>query len=534
MTAPATLPQQPQQSDFALSKWLERATVACLILLAAAAPISIAATQTAWLLSMLFWVARFFFRPRPPLYRTAVDYALLGFFILSLISALCSYEPDLSIGKLPAASLFTIVYVVAQNVSSHRVLRTLVIVLVTSSAVSAAYTFGVFAWGRGVKVRELPAGSPLAAVGVRAGDTILSVDGVAMNTPEEVEHAIATERPATEKVYRWPDGKVACVWDERSACVRLYRSEFVPTFNFPRQAFASGDTSAQRLGIGSWSRGRDERASGFYGQYQTYSEVLQLIASLALGLLVAHGNRLSWGALLCAAVFASLCGALLLTVTRASWAGVLLSSLTITILGARRRRMVLVFAAIALPLVIAGALVLQQKRGVGFLDRRDQSTTWRETVWREGVLLLTSKPRHLLVGVGMDTLKRRWPEWGMFDGGRLPWGHLHSTPLQIAFERGLLALAAWLVLLFAYARACWRLARQTHHDWIARGLALGALGGMIGFFASGLVHYNLGDSEVAMVFYLIMGLALAAERLHSDGHVGSSFPTRMIPVAERQ
>jgi hypothetical protein len=27
------------------------------------------------------------------------------------------------------------------------------------------------------------------------------------------------------------------------------------------------------------------------------------------------------------------------------------------------------------------------------------------------------------------------------------------------------------------------------------------------------VHYNLGDSEVVMVFYFVMGLALAAERL---------------------
>jgi hypothetical protein len=114
----------------------------------------------------------------------------------------------------------------------------------------------------------------------------------------------------------------------------------------------------------------------------------------------------------------------------------------------------------------------------------------------------------------MDTLKRRWRGWGMFDGGRLPWGHLHSTPLQIAFERGLPALAAWLALLLLYARTAWRLARRAGGDeWVVRGLALGALGGAVGFFAGGLVHYNLGDSEVAMVFYIIMGLTLAADRL---------------------
>jgi hypothetical protein len=45
-----------------------------------------------------------------------------------------------------------------------------------------------------------------------------------------------------------------------------------------------------------------------------------------------------------------------------------------------------------------------------------------------------------------------------------------------------------------------------------RGIALGALGGLAGFFTSGLVHYNWGDSEVVTVFYFIMGLSLAVER----------------------
>jgi hypothetical protein len=29
---------------------------------------------------------------------------------------------------------------------------------------------------------------------------------------------------------------------------------------------------------------------------------------------------------------------------------------------------------------------------------------------------------------------------------------------------------------------------------------------MIGFFLSGFVHYNLGDQEVAMVFFMLMGI----------------------------
>src|SRR5205085_441917 len=71
-----------------LPSWLERATVACLFLFAVAAPHSIAGAQGAWLLAMLFWVARFFVRPRPKVYRTPVDPWLLGFFVLTFLTAL--------------------------------------------------------------------------------------------------------------------------------------------------------------------------------------------------------------------------------------------------------------------------------------------------------------------------------------------------------------------------------------------------------------------------------------------------------------
>jgi hypothetical protein len=97
----------------------------------------------------------------------------------------------------------------------------------------------------------------------------------------------------------------------------------------------------------------------------------------------------------------------------------------------------------------------------------------------------------------------------------------------LAFERGVPALLLWLLLLGAYARSLWKLHRRLKttasepsssvlSEWIDRGLVLGALGGLAGFFASGLVHYNWGDSEVIMIFYLVMGLALALHALTGD------------------
>ena len=47
----------------------------------------------------------------------------------------------------------------------------------------------------------------------------------------------------------------------------------------------------------------------------------------------------------------------------------------------------------------------------------------------------------------------------------------------------------------------------------SRGILLGCLGGTVGFFASSLVHYNLGDQEVAMLFFMLMGFGLKLMQL---------------------
>jgi O-antigen ligase len=511
-------------SHTSLITWLERSLAACLLLLALCAPHTIAGTQIAWLLGMLVWVVRLAVRPRPALARTPVDYLLLGFFALTFLSSLLSRDPDISIGKLRAASLFTIVYLVAENVRAPRLLRALTLTLVASCAVGTVYTFAVYAAGRGVKLGPLDEAGVLYAAGVREGDTITEVDGVAVGDPAAIERGIRAAR--APGALRWPDGRPACLWDERAACLGGLQGEVLAVYNVARELPpAEGATPEERLGIRSWARGRDDRASGLYGHYTTYAEVLQLVASLALGLLVGLRRKATLRGALLAAALAAMVAALILTVTRASSLALLLSALTVMLSGASRRALALTIA-VALPVALAGLFVLQQKRRVGFIDPREGSTAWRLTVWRESLDVLAAEPRRLLVGVGMDSIKRRWREWGMFDGGRLPVGHLHSTPLQLAFERGLPALLLWLALLAVYARTLWRLARRGGpHDPLVRGLALGALGGTVGFFASGLVHYNLGDSEVAMVFYLIMGLTLAADRMAGDTGAAAWEPT---------
>ncbi len=488
-----------EKQTSALILWLDRTITGCLFVLAACAPHSIAGTQIAWGCALVVWAARLLVRPRPILHRTPVDYALLGFFLLTFFSALFSYDAAESIGKLRSASLFTIVYLVGENVTSRRVVKQLVLVLVASCMVNVIYTLGERIVGRGVKVAGLTTNSPLRAARIQDGDTLLDLDGAPVHDLAEIDRALA-------------DGASAAT--APAARLRIYRFEWMPTFEVRRGQLLDGDTPQARLGVTSWSPGRDWRASGFYGHYVTYAEVLQLIGALALGLLIAQGRKRTWLAVVLAATLLGISAALLLTVTRAAGLAFLVGAAVIVLAGVASRRAALVVALGALLIVPAGLYVLQQKRNVGFYDRRDGSITWRETVYREGLALLVKRPRHLLVGVGADSIKRYWREWGLFDNGRIPLGHFHSTPLQLAVERGIPTLLCWLALLALYARMLWHLLtrRPGALTWIERGLVLGALGGLVGFFTSGMVHYNLGDSEVAMIFYFVMGLTLVVER----------------------
>src|SRR6185369_9412196 len=91
--------------------------------------------------------------------------------------------------------------------------------------------------------------------------------------------------------------------------------------------------------------------------------------------------------------------------------------------------------------------------------------------------------------------------------------HLHSTPLQLAFDRGLPMLALWLWLMISFWLSIGRAERRAADlsDTHAYGVLLGALGALTGFLASSLVNYNYGDAEVAMMFWFLMGVAVSTD-----------------------
>ncbi|MBA3634228.1 MAG: O-antigen ligase family protein [Acidobacteria bacterium] len=502
----------------AFAKWLERIAFIFLILMILSAPHSIAATQTAWLCGMLAWIIRFFIKPRPPLsknplrLKTPLDIALWAFLFWSLISSIFSYAPDISLDRLRNTLLFLIFYFVIGNLRSIRAAKFLAFALIFSAMVSVIWTPIERIFGRGVEVTGVSAESPLAkgaviqGLAIADGDTIIEVNKRKIRTPESL---------------------IAELEKSDVSQVKYYRPDFNSVVEVRRADLLDGENAAQRLGISSWKHSRNWRSAGFYGHYTTFAEVLQLIASLIFGLFIALDKKRSrLGAILLFCV-AAIGVALLLTVTRASQLAFLVSAFAI-VLANGNRKMLLTLAAVVLPVALTGLFFLQQSRKVEFFDSKDDSTLYREMMYRDGFHLWTKNVRNFSLGVGMDSIRRYWQDWGLFDKGWQPMGHFHSTPLQLVVERGLPALLLWLWILFIYGRTLWRelkvqspefkVENPKSVDWQKKGIILGCFGGLVGFFTSGLVHYNLGDAEVAMVFFMLMGISvfLCDNKLHNS------------------
>src|ERR1700752_911903 len=127
-----------------MHKSIDRALLGCLFLLALSAPISIAATQTAWALALVFWIiSAGWVRPAPR--PQAFDLALLAFVGLTLVSSFFSYEPQVSLRKMVTVSLVTIVYLISTIVRDAKTVRGLVTVLLVGGTISVIYTLGVLA-----------------------------------------------------------------------------------------------------------------------------------------------------------------------------------------------------------------------------------------------------------------------------------------------------------------------------------------------------------------------------------------------------
>ena len=461
----------------------QRIALAGLLLYVAFAPHSVAASAIGVAIAGIGWVIRSVRTRSLGLRRSKFDLVIVLSLVWTSLSSFLSEEPTISIAKLQSSWCVFLFYL-TRAVLTRRSALLLVAVLILSGCVGSVYSAYDLLRGRGVVVESIAQDSVFRQIPVEKGDTIWRVGKQRVYSVSDIDETLRTA-PA----------------DAPLTVSMISQGEHVER----AVTLTSGQQSASPSGVTGTERNHHFRASGWTRHYETFAEIIQIIAQLALGLALAHlrnhgPNKYFRIAL--AAVLVLTAG-LVFTAMRTVIVAFVLAACLIawrSLRGAYK-----VGFTFALFFVLAfGAVVVWQTRARDALLLDDPSSTLRFEVARIG---LSRIPLHPIFGHGMDAMKQHWNEWG-FPGKDML--HLHSTPLQLAFDRGLpmLVLWVWLMVLFwtDIARSERRAADRS--DTHVYGVLLGGLGALSGLLASSLVNYNYGDGEVAMLFWWLMGVCV--------------------------
>lgn len=249
------------------------------------------------------------------------------------------------------------------------------------------------------------------------------------------------------------------------------------------------------------------RAKGFFSIYMTLGGSLLISLALIVAAL-AVGAR--WRLALHAVTGILAVAALALTYVRSAWLG--LGAAVLIVSGFTRRYLLLLGLVLAATIALSAPSPLRQ-RVLSIVDPADPTARERLYFWEAGARMLRDAP---LLGLGPGGVKRHYPEYRDPAARRPTTGHLHNNAVQIAAERGVLGLAAWLAIWVAFFVQAGRIyARLPDTRVDDRALVAGSLAAVAGFFVAGLFEYNFGDSEVIGLLWVVMAFPFVVDPNHA-------------------
>jgi O-antigen ligase len=272
----------------------------------------------------------------------------------------------------------------------------------------------------------------------------------------------------------------------------------------------------------------DQRIRGPFSHYMTFSGVLLICDVLLVTQMVCgRAARSVWRWVALALINVALVG----TMTRGAWValgGALLCLLAVygrrgapgqlgpagerrePTRGPRHRgRRYAAICALALLAVFLAAPAPVLRRASSIFDLRDPSNYDRLCMIDAGLHMIAERP---FVGLGPDMVDHRYEIYRHPTAPRYSVPHLHNSFLEMAAERGLPSLGAYLWMMIAGVRLALR--RYRAEGGLAGGRAelyLGSVLALLAFNLAGLFENNWGDAEVKRLalFALMMPFCLA-------------------------
>ena len=151
-----------------------------------------------------------------------------------------------------------------------------------------------------------------------------------------------------------------------------------------------------------------------------------------------------------------------------------------------------------------------KRRALSIFSLKSYSNAQRVQYLRAGIKMVSERP---LFGTGPDTVDMVFqdPKYGLSEEAKRN-VHLHNNLTQIAAERGLPALAAWLTFLIMAFFSLLRRTGRKSGDAALTPHAAAALAALLAVVISGFFEYNFGDSEILTLFLALLALPFAAGR----------------------
>jgi len=254
-----------------------------------------------------------------------------------------------------------------------------------------------------------------------------------------------------------------------------------------------------------------ERVAGFMDHYMTQAGLLLLFSALAFSyFLFGTGRiRLIWGG-----GFALAAVALVMTLTRNAWVGIVV--MTCLLLALYKPR-TLILLPVAVGLIFLASPPHIKRRALSIFNAQSYSNAQRIEYLGAGLKIIRDYPLH---GTGPNTVHVvfQQPKYELSVEARDN-VHLHNNLIQIAAERGIPTLLAWLVFMGWAFLALLRMVRE-RADPLLNVYAAAGLAACAGLFAAGFFEYNWGDSEVMTLFLFLVtlpfGLAQGLTTNNSD------------------
>jgi O-antigen ligase len=243
-------------------------------------------------------------------------------------------------------------------------------------------------------------------------------------------------------------------------------------------------------------------------------QMLVFTALLAFVLLSQHGKAKGFYWLLMVIVATSL----ILNFTRGVWLGCVVA--TVYIAARCKPRTLWVIPILLAVAYLAAPSMICRRVSLAFHPREDPALAIRLEMWGAGLRMIREHP---WVGVGPENVPLVYTQY--LPPGATPMigyhDHLHDNFLQLAAERGLPCLVAWLWFMLALG---WNILRVRGRLSSQRWVADAAFAAWLAFFAEGFFEFNFGTSPVLMVFLFVMSTPFVAGQSDSRVRQSSSPP----------